>query len=155
MCYHSFWRSALLLVLLGQQAFTASVIGPGSVLEIVNKVIAPDGVARDAVLAQGTFPGPTIVGRKVCHAYSLLTVVRLLTCILCHPSRQGDRFQINVVNKLVNETMLTSTSIVRRCLKLIHIVEHTDARPTTPFDCHSIGMAYINVHPLGQMVRRS
>ncbi|KAH9893587.1 TvLac6 [Cubamyces lactineus] len=87
MCYHSFWRSALLLVLLGQQAFTASAIGPGSVLEIVNKVIAPDGIARDTVLAQGTFPGPTIVGRK------------------------GDRFHINVVNKLVNETMLTSTSI--------------------------------------------
>ncbi|KAI0326254.1 TvLac7 [Cubamyces sp. BRFM 1775] len=84
MCYNTFWRFTLLLGLLGKQAFA---IGPVSVLEIVNKVIAPDGIARDTVLAQGVFPGPPIVAWK------------------------GDRFLINVVNRLVNETMLTSTSI--------------------------------------------
>ncbi|KAI0832031.1 hypothetical protein BC628DRAFT_1311301 [Trametes gibbosa] len=64
-----------------------AAIGPVTDLEIVNKVIAPDGVARDTVLAGGTFPGPLITGKK------------------------GANFRINVVDKLVNETMLTPTSI--------------------------------------------
>ena len=34
-------------------------------LNIVNAQIAPDGFQRDAVLANGTFPGPPIIGHKV------------------------------------------------------------------------------------------
>ncbi|KAJ7673382.1 laccase [Mycena rosella] len=56
-------------------------------LEIVNKVISPDGYRRSAVLAGGTFPGPLIKGNK------------------------GDRFMINVEDKLNDTTMLTDTSI--------------------------------------------
>ena len=40
-------------------------IGPVTYLSIVNGPVAPDGVPRDAVLADGTFPGPVISGYKV------------------------------------------------------------------------------------------
>ena len=40
-------------------------IGPVTDLAIVNGPIAPDGISRDAVLADGTFPGPVISGYKV------------------------------------------------------------------------------------------
>ncbi|KAJ7673352.1 Cupredoxin [Mycena rosella] len=56
-------------------------------LEIVNKVISPDGYRCSAVLAGGTFPGPLIKGNK------------------------GDRFMINVEDKLNDPSMLTDTSI--------------------------------------------
>lgn len=54
------------LVLLGLCSSALASIGPVTELDIVNKVIAPDGVARDTVLAGGTFPGPLITGKKVC-----------------------------------------------------------------------------------------
>ena len=41
-------------------------IGPVTDLAIVNGPIAPDGISRDAVLADGTFPGPVIAGYTVC-----------------------------------------------------------------------------------------
>ncbi|KAH0830311.1 laccase [Lanmaoa asiatica] len=63
------------------------VLGPVAWLNIVNKVIAPDGFPRSTVLAGGTFPGPLIVAEK------------------------GDDFKINVVNYLHDTTMDTSTSI--------------------------------------------
>ncbi|KAG6848554.1 hypothetical protein H0H93_015962 [Arthromyces matolae] len=56
-------------------------------LTIKNKVISPDGFIRSAVLAGGTFPGPIISGRK------------------------GDRFRINVIDELTDNTMVQSTSI--------------------------------------------
>ncbi|KAJ7893544.1 laccase [Mycena leptocephala] len=66
---------------------TNAAIGPSTNLELVNKRIAPDGYSRSAVLAGGTFPGPLIKGNK------------------------GDRFLINVEDKLTDNTMLTDTSI--------------------------------------------
>ncbi|KAJ7202279.1 yellow laccase [Mycena pura] len=62
-------------------------IGPIAELEIVNKVIAPDGFTRSTVLAGGTFPGPLIKGSK------------------------GNKFELNVVDDLTDGTMLKSTSI--------------------------------------------
>ncbi|KAJ6491906.1 TvLac7 [Mycena sanguinolenta] len=64
-----------------------AAVGPVTSLEIVNKRIAPDGYPRSTVLADGTFPGPLIKGNK------------------------GDRFLINVEDKLTDRTMVTNTSI--------------------------------------------
>ncbi|KAJ7513172.1 laccase [Mycena galericulata] len=66
---------------------TYAAIGPHASLEIVNKNISPDGYPRPAVLAGGTFPGPLIKGNK------------------------GDRFQLNVEDKLTDTRMVTDTSI--------------------------------------------
>ncbi|KAG2153309.1 laccase [Suillus clintonianus] len=62
-------------------------LGPETDLIISNKVIAPDGFARSATLAGGTFPGPIISAKK------------------------GDKFAINVVNQLTDDSMLKSTSV--------------------------------------------
>ncbi|KAF8806832.1 laccase [Phlegmacium glaucopus] len=56
-------------------------------LPIVNELISPDGYQRSSVLAGGTFPGPVIQGTK------------------------GDRFDINVINYLYDDTMDRSTSV--------------------------------------------
>ncbi|KAF8839370.1 laccase [Paxillus ammoniavirescens] len=64
-----------------------NVLGPVSQLDVVNKVLAPDGFPRSTVLAGGTFPGPLIAAQK------------------------GDDFKINVVNYLNDTTMNTTTSI--------------------------------------------
>ncbi|GBE79135.1 laccase [Sparassis latifolia] len=80
-----FFFSAFLT--LGFSARALGHIGPITELPIVNAAVAPNGVLRNAVLAGGTFPGPVIAGNK------------------------GDNFFINVVDRLTNETMLTSTSI--------------------------------------------
>ncbi|KAG6901229.1 hypothetical protein C0995_015046 [Termitomyces sp. Mi166 len=71
-------------------------------LNIVNKDIAPDYYPRPAVLANGTFPGPTIFGTKV------RAVIRLVLLLL---TEQGDRFIINVTNSLTDERILRATSI--------------------------------------------
>ncbi|KAF8448747.1 laccase [Boletus edulis BED1] len=63
------------------------VLSPVTKLNIVNKVIAPDGFPRSTVLAEGTFPGPLIAARK------------------------GDNFRINVVNWLNDTSMDTATSV--------------------------------------------
>lgn len=52
-------------VALGLALSTRAAIGPVTDLHIVNANISPDGFARDAVLAEGTFPGPLITGNKV------------------------------------------------------------------------------------------
>ncbi|GLB41415.1 putative multicopper oxidase family protein [Lyophyllum shimeji] len=65
----------------------AAVIGPTTDLTIKNVYIAPDGFNRSTVLADGIFPGPVIRGNK------------------------GDRFKINVLDRLTDPTMLRSTSI--------------------------------------------
>nr|AFE48785.1 yellow laccase [Stropharia aeruginosa] len=69
-----------------------AAIGPSTNLFIENKFIQPDGFNRSTVLAGETadsvsFPGPLIVGNT------------------------GDVFTINVIDELVDQTMLTSTSI--------------------------------------------
>ncbi|KAF7973388.1 hypothetical protein HWV62_15493 [Athelia sp. TMB] len=64
-----------------------AAIGPVTDLVISNADLAPDGYTRATVLAGGTFPGSLITGNK------------------------GDNFQINVQDKLTDETMLLSTSI--------------------------------------------
>ncbi|KAJ7254808.1 yellow laccase [Mycena rebaudengoi] len=75
------------LVALSAVASTYASIGPSASIPIVNKVIAPDGFTRSTVLAGGTFPGPVIRGKK------------------------GDRFLLNVEDRLTDNTMLKSTSI--------------------------------------------
>ncbi|KAJ6614141.1 laccase 2 [Mycena sp. CBHHK59/15] len=65
----------------------AASLGPIANLPIVNKVIKPDGYSRSTVLAGGVFPGPLIKGIK------------------------GNRFLLNVEDKLTDNTMLRSTSI--------------------------------------------
>ncbi|KAF8505410.1 laccase [Russula emetica] len=62
-------------------------IGPNAVLPITNANISPDGYTRPAVLAGGTFPGPTIEGNK------------------------GDTFVIDVSNQLHDTSMDVATSI--------------------------------------------
>ncbi|KAI6021007.1 laccase [Pisolithus marmoratus] len=64
-----------------------NVLGPVSTIDVVNKVIAPDGFSRSTVLAGGTFPGPLIQAQK------------------------GDEFSIDVVNLLNDTSMNTTTSI--------------------------------------------
>nr|VWO94449.1 Multicopper oxidase [Ganoderma boninense] len=65
---------------------TAS-IGPVADLTISDADITPDGYTRAAVVMNGQFPGPLIVGNK------------------------GDNFQLNVINNLDNTTMLTATTV--------------------------------------------
>ncbi|KAG1732112.1 laccase [Suillus lakei] len=66
---------------------TSRSLGPTTDLTISNKIIAPDGFSRSTTLAGGTFPGPLIKANK------------------------GDHFAINVVNKLDDDSMFTSTSV--------------------------------------------
>jgi iron transport multicopper oxidase len=79
--------SFLIFAVLSLLSTTHAAIGPIAELDIVNKVIAPDGFSRSTTLAGGTFPGPLIRGVK------------------------GGVFSINVVNSLHDNTMLKSTSI--------------------------------------------
>lgn len=64
-----------------------AAIGPVTDLHIKNEFIQPDGFNRSGVLAEGVFPGPLIRADK------------------------GDRFEINVIDQLTNDTMRESTSI--------------------------------------------
>ncbi|KAH9172785.1 laccase [Lactarius sanguifluus] len=57
-------RSLVCLLAVLSAGVSAS-IGPGAVLPIVNKKIAPDGFLRQTTLAGGTHPGPVIRGQKV------------------------------------------------------------------------------------------
>ncbi|KAF8146303.1 laccase [Mycena galopus ATCC 62051] len=68
-------------------AGTHAAVGHSGSLEIVNKAVSPDGYSRSAVLVDGELPGPLITAEK------------------------GDRFQLNVVDKLTEADMLTDTSI--------------------------------------------
>ncbi|KAH9932000.1 laccase [Epithele typhae] len=74
------------LALLGG-ALASTTVGPVGQLTLTNKVIAPDGFPRAAVVVNGQSPGPLIVGHK------------------------GDDFRLNVVDKLNNHTMNMTTSI--------------------------------------------
>ncbi|KAK7442009.1 laccase, multicopper oxidase, benzenediol:oxygen oxidorectuctase [Stygiomarasmius scandens] len=68
-------------------AYAFAAVEPRADLVIVNRDIAPDGFNRSAVLADGVFPGPLIVGKKDGH------------------------FSLNVINELNDTSMLTPTSI--------------------------------------------
>ncbi|KAG1888736.1 laccase [Suillus subluteus] len=63
------------------------VHGPKARITIGNGVIAPDGFRRPATLVDGTFPGPLITAQK------------------------GDHFDIEVVNKLKDDSMFELTSV--------------------------------------------
>ncbi|KAI6144391.1 laccase [Pisolithus tinctorius] len=69
------------------RAPSKNALGPVSTIEILNRVISPDGFSRSAVLAGGTFPGPLIQAQK------------------------GDEFLINVTNLLNDTSMDITTSI--------------------------------------------
>ena len=58
-------RADVALGLLGMFGRAWGTIGPVTDLTIVNKVISPEGFTRDAVLADGQFPGPLTVSNKV------------------------------------------------------------------------------------------
>ncbi|KAG6855710.1 Acyl-coenzyme A oxidase 2 [Tephrocybe sp. NHM501043] len=77
------------LLLLGATAASLSAHARAVTLDLTvkNAVISPDGFSRSSVLAGGVFPGPAIRGNK------------------------GDRFKINVIDRLTDSTMLRSTSI--------------------------------------------
>ncbi|KAJ7288878.1 laccase [Mycena rebaudengoi] len=62
-------------------------VGPKADLTLSNGPVAPDGFTRSAVLVNGQVPGPLIVGNK------------------------GDEFNLNVIDKLTESSMSTSTSI--------------------------------------------
>ncbi len=59
---------------------TLAAIGPVTDLAIVNGPIAPDGVSRNAVLADGIFPGPVISGYTVCYVSSGLSTRMRRSC---------------------------------------------------------------------------
>ncbi|KAJ7251872.1 Cu-oxidase-domain-containing protein [Mycena rebaudengoi] len=85
--------SALFVLALHNSVRGATVLAPAAkptqfvTLDIVNGPVAPDGVTRIGVLANGTFPGPPIVATK------------------------GQTLVVKVNNKLTNDTMRLSTSI--------------------------------------------
>ncbi|KAI0043602.1 multicopper oxidase [Auriscalpium vulgare] len=79
--------NSLVVILTSLCVGALAAIGPVADLPIVNKVIAPDGFSRSAVLAGGTFPGPVITARK------------------------GDRLKINVKDELSDSSMDLPTSI--------------------------------------------
>ena len=58
-------RSLILVLGAGYLQTCHAAIGPITNLRIVNEVISPDGYPRDAVLANGVFPGPPIIAEKV------------------------------------------------------------------------------------------
>ncbi|KAG2047768.1 laccase [Suillus hirtellus] len=64
-----------------------AVHGPKTGLFIGNGRIAPDGYSRSATLVNGAFPGTLITGKK------------------------GDKFEIDVVNKLYDDSMFQVTSV--------------------------------------------
>lgn len=60
---HAFSRISAFIGVLAVETFAA--IGPVTDLHIVNGAVSPDGISRQAVLAEGVFPGPLITGSKV------------------------------------------------------------------------------------------
>ncbi|PCH44577.1 laccase [Wolfiporia cocos MD-104 SS10] len=83
----AFLRILSTVVALTAPLTALAAIGPITSLDIVNVDINPDGFTRQAVLADGVFPGPIISGNK------------------------GDNFQIDVIDNLYNHTMNKTTSI--------------------------------------------
>ncbi|KAL0064921.1 hypothetical protein AAF712_008179 [Marasmius tenuissimus] len=86
---------------LGLAGQTYASDGPVTEINIINEEISPDGFSRVGVLANGTFPGPTISGQK------------------------GDHFKIMVNNELQDKSMVTSTSVHWHGLKQ-HATQYCD-----------------------------
>ncbi|KAI0756298.1 laccase [Daedaleopsis nitida] len=80
----SFLTTFVTLALVGS---SLAAVGPAADLVISNARISTDGYPRDAIVVNGVYPAPLITGKK------------------------GDRFKLNVIDKLTNHTMLKSTSI--------------------------------------------
>nr|ABN13592.1 LAC2 [Polyporus brumalis] len=78
---------AFVALTLASSRLVAAAIGPVADLTISNADISPDGFTRAAVVVNNVFPGPLITGNK------------------------GDNFQLNVIDNLSNDTMLTATTI--------------------------------------------
>ena len=85
-----------------------AAIGPIADMTISNGDVTPDGFTRAAVLVNGQVPGPLVTGNKV-----WLTSISLSNIRLPYGGAQGDNFQLNVIDSLTNETMLTATTVVR------------------------------------------
>lgn len=85
-----------------------NAIGPVADLHITNKNVSPDGFSRDAVVAEGSLPGPLIRGNMVREVWYTKTWTHPLIIYI-----QGDQFSLNVIDELTDESMLKSTSIVR------------------------------------------
>nr|AAW28939.1 laccase D [Trametes sp. 420] len=79
--------TALVVLLFSSANRAVAAIGPVADLTISNADVSPDGFTRAAVVMNGQTPGPLITGNK------------------------GDDFQINVIDSLDNDTMLTPTTI--------------------------------------------
>ncbi|KAH9936770.1 laccase [Epithele typhae] len=78
---------APLIALFSLGRLAAAAVGPIADLTISNANITPDGHTRAAVVVNGQVPGPLVVGNM------------------------GDNFQLNVIDNLTNDTMLTATTI--------------------------------------------
>nr|AAW28936.1 laccase A [Trametes sp. 420] len=78
---------AFVALCLSHSRLVAGAIGPVADLTISNANISPDGFTRSAVVMNNQFPGPLVTGNK------------------------GANFQINVIDNLTNDTMLTATTI--------------------------------------------
>jgi iron transport multicopper oxidase len=48
---------------LARSASSLQVVGPITNLVVGNAIVNPDGVARNAIVANGQFPGPLITGQ--------------------------------------------------------------------------------------------
>ena len=95
----------LACTILSLASIVSAGIGPITDLTISNAQISPDGYRRDAIVTNGVFPAPLITGEKVCMvSYPILAP--------CSQYLQGDRFLINVIDRLTNHTMWKTTSIV-------------------------------------------
>ncbi|KZV66389.1 multicopper oxidase [Peniophora sp. CONT] len=81
----SSWSLLTVFSLLATSAFAG--IGPTATLNIANDDIAPDGLSRSSVLANGVFPAPLITANK------------------------GDAFSLTVADKLTDDSMDLVTSI--------------------------------------------
>ncbi|KAI0673730.1 hypothetical protein C8Q78DRAFT_646655 [Trametes maxima] len=102
----TFIRSVVFAAALALAPSALGAVGPRAELVISNSLIAPDGFARDAVVVNGISPGPLIAGQKVCWL-AHRAIEGSLRYLL-----KGDRFRLNVVDKLTNHSMLKTTSIV-------------------------------------------
>jgi hypothetical protein len=95
-----------------------------------------------AVLVNGQVPGPLIVGNKVVQYYSLRGVR-----IPINPF-QGDEFNLNVIDKLTESSMSTSTSIARQSslFKLPHCSPSISSTGMDSFKREAAGQT--GIHPL-------
>ena len=66
------WKIPIFAILFYARVVCGS-IGPVAELHITNGDVAPDGFHRQAILVEGTSPGPLITGRKVDYLFKIGT----------------------------------------------------------------------------------